>query len=469
MLSARANSQGIGADGTTAQATLLVSCAATLLVLINFTAPIPAVARIVDDLDGGQSAQTWILGSISLGLATSLLIAGGAADWFGRKRVFVLGAAVLALATVLCGMASGTVLLVVARVVQGVGSAAILAASLGLLGHAYAPGPERARATGLWAAMIGGGIALGPFLSGLLVPTFGWRSMFIVLAVLSILVAVGAAVWLTDSRDPPVGRLDVAGAMFLGTGIGFLVAALIESRAGWTQPTVLAFFAPAALALMVFVTIERRAESPLLDLSLLRRPDFLAATFGAFFTGAAVIGFMTYIPNAAQNILGLGVLPSAGILAVWSGVSFLAAPQARRLVRVIGARHQLVVGLLVTAVGLLTLVGIDEESSWWRFLPGLAIAGVASGVVNAALAGMAVHSVPPGQVAMGSGANNTARYLGSSVGIAVVAVVINLGSQDSDAPHDYANGIAAAVVVTTAMSLLGALMIALCRSRTPRI
>lgn len=448
-----------------ARASLAVLCLATLLVLINFTAPIPTVSTIARELGGGLSAQTWILGSISLGLAAFLLVVGGLADDYGRKRTFVLGTVVYVLATVLCALAPSTALFVVARVIQGAGSAAILAASLGLLGHTYPPGPERARATGLWGAMIGGGIAVGPFVSAALTPIVGWRVVFGLLAALGVLIALAAVASLTESRNPSTGRLDVAGAVCLGGGIGFLVAALTEGRGGWTQVSVLLFVALAIVLLAAFVAIERRVSNPLLDLSLLTRPAFLASTFGAFFTGAAVIGFMTYIPIAAQKVLGLSVLASAGILAFWSGLSFLAAPHARRLISVVGARHQVVIGLVVGAVAQLALIGIDENSSWWRFVPGLAVAGIASGVVNAALAGLAVQSVPPNRVAMGSGANNTARYLGSSVGVALVAVIVALGPQSAGPAHAYAVGMSYAAAITAGLALLGALLVGLCRER----
>lgn len=466
---ASSSSRPPGETDRTARASLIVSCAASLIVFINFTLPIATVPRITADLEAGLSAQTWILGGISLGLAAFLLVAGGLADDYGRKRAFVAGAIALALATVLCALAPNTTVFIIGRGVQGVGSAALLAASLGLLGHSYPPGPERARATGLWGAMIGGGIIVGLLLSATLVPLISWRGVFGILAGLSVLLATAAIVTLVESRNPTAGRVDIAGALCLAGGIGFLVTGLTEGRIGWAKASVLVFFALAAVLLAAFIIIELRTANPLLDLTLLTRPDFLASTFGAFFTGAAIVGFTSYIPNAAHSILSLGVAPSAGIFAVWAGTSFLSAPQARRLIPLIGARHQVVIGLVITAVGHLALLGIDEHSTWWRFVPGLAIAGIASGVVNAALAGMAVQSVPPHQVAMGSGANNTARYLGSAVGVAVVAVIITIGSQHSDAPHGYAGGMTYAAAVTAGMSLIGALVVALCRTgRTGR-
>ncbi|SDK10419.1 Major Facilitator Superfamily protein [Actinopolyspora mzabensis] len=445
--------------------TLTLSCVATLLVLINFTAPVSTVGIIGADLDSGASGRTWILGSISLGLAVFLLVSGSLADDFGRKRVFVLGGALLGLSSVACALAPTTVMFVLARIVQGGASAALLASGLGLLGHVFVPGPEQARATGLWGAMVGAGIAVGPVFSALLIKVAAWPAAYWVIAILAALLTLWAALSLEESRSDHPRGLDIAGVVTLGGGLALLVAALTESRQGWAQPKVLVFLAFGLVLLIAFVLVERTVAEPMLELELLRRPAFLAATVGAVMIGVAVIGFMTYVPAAAQRVLGLGPLAGAGILGVWSGLSFVVAPQARRLIGVLGARHQVAGGLALCGLGELALVGITEWSSWWWLVPGLALAGVGSGFANAALAGLAVRSVPNHRVAMGSGANNTARYVGSSLGIALIAAMLSLAPGGQEPGRDFAIGMTYAALVSAVLSLLGAVVVALCHQR----
>ncbi|MEU3963357.1 MFS transporter [Streptomyces buecherae] len=453
-----------GDRDSAARATLAVSCTATLLVLINFTAPVPTVRAIGADLGSGPTGQTWVLGSISVGLAACLMAVGALADGHGRKRTFVGGGAVLVAASALCAAAPNTAVFVAGRLAQGAASAALLASSLGLLGHAFAPGPARARATGLWGAMVGGGIAVGPVFTALLGEVAPWRAGYAIIAGAAVLVTLWGLVALRESRGAR-RRLDVAGVLTLGAGIALLVAALTEGRAGWGQPHVPGLLLGALALFVGFVRVERRAAEPVLDPALSRRPAFRAATVGALVTGVGVIGLMTYVPAVAQQVLGLSPLHSALLLATWSGLSFLAAPQARRLAGRVGDRHQVAAGLALCGVGELTLVGIGEQSSWWRLVPGLALAGLGSGVVNAALAGLAVRSVPAHRVAVGSAANNTARYLGASVGVALFAAVLAGAPHGGHSARDVGTGMSRAALIAAVLTLLGAVLVALCRER----
>lgn len=450
-----------------ARATLVVSCAATLLAIINFTAPVSTVSAIAANLDSGVAGQVWILGSISVGLAASLLVIGSVADDYGRKRIFLIGCAVFVLASVPCAVAPDTTVFALGRVLQGIASAAILTTSLGMLGHAFPSGPARMRATGLWAAMVGGGIAVGPVYSALLIRVSDWRVAYWVIALAWAAVMVWGALTLTDSRNYQRRRLDIAGAVTLGGGISFLVAALTESRDGWDRPQVVGFLVAAIVLLVAFPLLERRVAEPMLDLALLKYRAFIASTLGAFVTGVSVIGFMTFVPLEAQQVLGLSPLIGAGILAIWSGLSWLAAPQARRLSGLLDGRYQVAVGLAVCGVGELALIGIGEHSSWWRFVPGLAIAGLGSGLANAALTGLAIQSVPADRVAMGSGANNTARYVGSAVGIAAMATIISLASSRGDAASQFGVGMSYSAVVAAVLSFVGAFLVSLCRDPQP--
>ncbi|WP_066943148.1 MFS transporter [Microtetraspora fusca] len=404
-------------------ATLAVACAAPLLALVNYTAPMVTLPEAARALDAGPTGPVWMLNAVTLGLAVSLLLAGGLADDHGRRRVYVIGMASLAVSSAIVALAGDVPMFVFGRIVQGVASAALLAASLGVVGEVVPPGPERARATGWYGAMLGLGIAVGPLVSGGLAALSSWRGVYWLTAACSVVLAVLAARTLPARTEPRPGRrLDVPGAVTLTLGLAALVTGVTEGRLGWSRPVVLASLAAAAVLLAAFALVEVRRPEPLIDMGLFQSPSFLVATGGALVTGIAIIGLMSYLPTVLQSALGMTQLATAAVFAVWSGTSFVAALLAPRLR--LAARGRLALGLLLSAVGSLALLGTTAHWSAPRALAGLLVAGIGSGLLNGSLTHLAIESVPRHRASMGSGANNTARYVGSSVGAALTAAVI---------------------------------------------
>ncbi|GAB3417963.1 MFS transporter [Flindersiella endophytica] len=427
--------------------------AATLITLMNYCAPMTTLPQTVGGLGSGLTGQTWILNGIVLGLAALLLTVGSLADDYGRKRVFVIGAGLFALSGAVAALATGTLVFVLARVVQGGASAAMLATSLGIIGHTYPAGPRRAHATALWGAMLGLGIALGPIVSGALADAWSWRLGYGVFAVAAAGLIPFALLVLKESKAAESRALDPAGVGTLSVGLTALLAALTEGRLGWARPSVAVLLAVAVVSLTAFVVVERRGRAPMLDLGLLRQPLFVLATVGALITGLSVIGLMSYFPTVLQAAQGFGPLGSAATFGIWSGMAFLAALQSRRLR--VSPRVQLAIGLALSAAGDLVLLGIAESWSWPRAVAGLLIAGIGSGLTNAALAGLAIASVPAGRASMGSGANQTARYIGASIGVAMMIAIV---AATSGPDHNAATGLNTAIVVAALIALAGAAM-----------
>jgi hypothetical protein len=195
----------------------------------------------------------------------------------------------------------------------------------------------------------------------------------------------------------------------------------------------------------------------MLDLGLFRRPLFVASVSGAAVTGLATVGLMSHLATVLQGGLGESVLTAAAVLAIWSVTSVVVALQARRLPARIGARERLIAGLVTSGLGLAALADLGASSSWARLAPGLVIAGIGSGLVNAALGRLAVESVPHADAALGSGANNTARYLGSALGIALVAAIVTGGG--GGAPG-LVHGWDHAALVAAGLNLAGAAWVA---------
>ncbi|MFE6814970.1 MFS transporter [Streptomyces sp. NPDC057677] len=455
-------------------ATLAVTAAATAVALMNYTAPMLTLPDMAAAFGTPASARAWLLNGTPLGLAVLLLVAGSLADAHGRRRVFLLGTLALGLTTATGAFAGSTATFTAARIAQGAASAAVLAGSLGLLAQAYPAGRDRIRATGIWGASVSAGIALGPLLAGAL-SLVDWRLAYEVLGAAALVIAGagarllpaggaaegagggadGAAEGTTEKTGTSGHRPDIAGALALGLALAALLTALTLGRDGWLRPQVgLLLLASLALTAL-FVRVEHRSRTPMVDLALLRRPAFLASTLGALFTGLAVIGLFSVVPALLQGGgtggpgggagPGMSPLGAAWLFVLWSGTAFVVALQTRRLAGRLSAPYQLALGFVLSAAGVLALLGglAGPAGSWPRLLPGLLVAGAGSGLLNAALPRLAVDSVPPERAAMGSGANNTARYIGSSAGVALMLALATAGPDT-------------AVVVAAALALTGA-------------
>lgn len=438
----------------TARRTLLSASLGTLLAMVAFTAPLSTVNPTAAGLDAGVAGRTWILSSMSIGLGAFLLTAGRIADDYGRRRTFRVGAVLIALGALVGALAPDVVVFVLARELQGIGAAALIAAGLGMLAVTFPDPRRRAHATGLWGASLGAGIAIGPLLSSGLTLLHSWRDVYVVL------VAAGAVLALTargcdESRTAYRARLDLPGVTLLALGMSALLAGLTEGRQGWGRPLVVGLLVAGVVLLAGFVVAELRSDHPMLDLGLFRRPAFAGVTLAAAANGAGVIALLSYLSGFLGVALGASSWAAAWLLLTWSGPSVVSALAARRLPERWPGRTRMAGALTLMGLGLLLLGGISEGSHLARFVPGLLVAGIGSGFLNAALGRESVASVPDGQGGLGSGANNTARYLGSALGVTIVSLV----AAPSGLPTTTAlvAGWNRAALVTAAVSLVGAL------------
>lgn len=442
-------------------ATLVVASIATALVLIVFTVPLTTLTGTVHAFGAGPGAQAWILSAMSVGAASGLLGSGAIGDDYGRRRTFLAGTLLLAFASVLGALAPNALVLIVARIVQGLGGAAILSCSLGLIGQAYS-GPALVRATGIWGAALGGGVAVGPILASEFADLGGWVTPYWFSAVAAVALAIVGRCLLTESVAANPRRIDVAGTVLLGLGMAALLAGFTQSRTGWDQLSVYGLVIGGLALLAGFVAVEHRIANPMLDLSLFRRPDFVGATLAALASGAGVLSLMSLIPMILERAMQVDTMTAAVVLLAWSAATAVTAVGARWLP--VTPRKLLIGGLIGCAAGQLSVYGLHPDSSILRLLPGLLLAGAANGILNAALGHQAVASVPADRSAMGSGANNTARYLGSATGLTLCAVIITHAGKASGAAGLLA-GWNSAVLVTVGFSLLGALAVWMTRER----
>lgn len=435
--------------------TLTVTAGGTLLAMTAFTAPLSIVPSVADHLQAGTVATAWILSSMSLGLAIALLTSGAIGDDFGRRRVFVIGAVLLAIGSAACLVAPTAEVFIVGRVVQGIGSAAVIACGLGVISHSFAAGPARTHATGIWGACLGAGPAVGPLLGAICDATIGWRYAYVVITVLAVALALAGRFALDESRSGRQRRIDVVGALLLGIGLGSLLAALTEGRQSWTSPLELVLIAAAVVFIVAFGIHQRRAAGAMLELALFRRPALISATLAAFVAGAGIIALMSFVSTVLERGLAHSAVAASAILLAWSVTSVLAALLARRIPPRISGGARMSAGLAGIAVGLIPLAFLSSAVPLWQLLVGLIVAGAGTGVANATLGREAVASVPPASAGAGSGINNSSRYVGAAFGVTVVTVVaLHPGAADPAA--DLVAGWNVAALIGVALSLAGA-------------
>ncbi|WP_118132986.1 MFS transporter [Oceanicella sp. SM1341] len=426
---------------------LAVITAATLLSLAAFSAPLTTLEAMTVSLGLGPGAQAWVMSAMPLGAAAGLLTAGALGDTRGRRSTFAGGLWLTLLASVLAALAPTGTVLIVARILQGLGTAGLMACGLGLLGQVY-QGEARQRAAAVWAAGLGAGVASGPILSAALLPLGDWRAVHWVVALAAAGLALAARRVLPESRRL-AGRVDWPGSVLLMAGLGCLLSALTEMRMG-PGGMVAGLLCAAVVLLVLFLLVERRTHNPILQVGLFREAAFTSATVAAFASGAGVLALMSLVPTALERGVGIPPVPAAVILLAWSGVAVFSALGARRIPPAITSHTRIVAAILGCTLGQLLLLLLAVAPSWWAVLPGLFVAGIANGVLNASLGHAAVQSVPPERAAMGSAANNTARYLGSALGIALSSILIAGAGGER-----FFTGWREAVLATSVLGLLG--------------
>src|SRR4051812_15498454 len=287
--------------------TLVAVCVATFMLLLDITVVNVALPYIERDLGSSFEDLQWVVDAYTLTLAAFLLTAGSVGDRIGRRRVFLVGLGVFTVASALCGLAGTPLVLNLARGLQGVGGSMMFATSLALLASAYS-GRDRGTAIGIWGAAIGGAVAVGPLIGGVLVDGIGWEAIFYVN------VPIGAyAIFLTlrrveESRDPQAGGADWIGTVTFSAALFLLVFGLIRGNAENWNAGVVACLVGAGLLLAAFVLVERRVRYPMLDLTLFRKPSFGGASIAAFVLSGAMFAMFLYLTLWVQNILGYTAL-----------------------------------------------------------------------------------------------------------------------------------------------------------------
>jgi EmrB/QacA subfamily drug resistance transporter len=403
--------------------TLVAVCLGTFMLLLDVTIVTVALPDIQRALHSSFSDLQWIVDAYALTLAAFLLTAGSLADMYGRRLMYLIGLVVFTCASALCGFAASTLMLQLSRALQGAGGAIMFAVSLALLADAFR-GKDRGIAFGVWGAVTGLAVAIGPLLGGLLTSGLSWRWIFFVNAPIGIAAVIISVYKVAESRAPHASRPDWAGFSLFTVALASLVYALIESsQRSFTNSLVLGCFAAAAVLLVAFVIVELRTAAPMFDLNLFRLPTFSGGSVAAFGLSASIFSMLLYLVLYIQDILGYSPLATGLRLMVISGGILVTSTAAGRLTSHVPIRLLIGPGLLIVGIGLLLMRGLDAGSAWTHLILGMLVGG--AGLVNPPLASTAVGVVAPQRAGMASGINSTFRQVGTATGIALLGTLFS--------------------------------------------
>ncbi|WP_431876733.1 MFS transporter [Amycolatopsis sacchari] len=436
---------------------LVLLALAQLIYALDLNIVFVALPEIGADLGFSGQTQQWVVSAYVVFAGGFLLLGGRAADLLGRRRVFVLALVLYALSSLAGGLATGQLMIVVARAVQGIGGALLLPATLALIGTLFPEGRERNRAFAVWGGAGASGLTVGALLGGVLTQAFGWSAVFFVNVPLAGLVAVAAPA--VVPADPPRAtgrRFDLPGALTATAGATLLVFALVQGPdAGWTSPGVVLAAALAVVLLGVFAVVEARGADPLLPPSLLRNRALLTG-IGVTALYMATFGTLPYFLTVLfQTVRGMSALQT-GLAFLVPSLAIAAGTQlGERLTGRFGARTTLVAGFGVGAVGTVVLA-VGFGGGYGAVVPGLVVSGVGQGVTWTAMWITAATGVAPEEQGVANGMASTTLNLGNAVGLAVLIAFAG------------ASGSRAAVLVAAAGMAVGAVLVAFARTAPRR-
>ncbi len=399
---------------------LLVLCLSLLVVVIDNTilnTALPTLARV---LHAGTSSLQWITDAYTLCFAALLVPAGALGDRYGRRLSLLGGLAVFALGSTAAAFATGTGMLIGARVVMGLGAAFVMPATLSILNAVFPP-KERPQAIAAWSAVAGVGIVIGPTLGGLLLSHFWWGSVFLINVPLVALALAGVLMTVPETAEPGSHRLDILGTALVGGALFAIVDAIIEAPDhGWTSGMTMGVAAVGVAALAAFVWWELRIEHPLIDLRVFAVRAFSASAAAVTVIFFALFGSLFVLTQYLQLVHGYSPL-AAGVRALPFAIAMAAAsPVSPILAKRFGTRVIIPAGMALMGLGLLDLSTAGVRTAYLPIAVAIAVMGAGMGLVMAPASTTIMDTVPAHQAGAGSAINDTIREVGGALGVAIV-------------------------------------------------
>jgi EmrB/QacA subfamily drug resistance transporter len=448
--------------------TLGAMCFALFMIMLDNTVVNVALPSIQNDLGSSLSSLEWTINGYTLSFGVLLVTGGRLGDIFGRRRAFLVGVMIFAVSSATAGLATGTATLVASRIIQGVGAALMMPATLSIVTNAFEP-HERGKAIGTWAGVSALALAIGPVLGGILTEHVSWRAIFY----LNIPVAIGAVAAtlfaVRESRDESVGRqIDFLGVGTLTAGLTALVLALIEANSwGWGSPAIIALLATSVASTVAFFVIERRVSAPIVELPLFRDRNFVGSNLIALVVTFAMLSQFFFVTLYIQDVLGYSPVEAGLRFLPATLMIVLFAPIAGRLTDRVGPRWLIGFGLVLVAISLYWLTTIGVGTGYGDIWPSFTLMGLGMALVMSPMSTAAMNAVPVAKAGVASGILSMNRMVGGTLGIAVVGAVFAgqapAGARD---PAACVGAFSTAMWVATAVAALGAVLaIALLRGK----
>ncbi len=443
--------------------TLGAMCFALFMIMLDNTVVNVALPSIQKDLNASISGLEWTINGYTLSFAVLLATGGRLGDIFGRRRMFLFGVVIFAVTSATAGLAANSTDLVISRVVQGVGAALMMPATLSIITNAF-PASERGKAMGMWAGVSALALAVGPVVGGFLTEHVSWRAIFY----LNIPVAVGAVTAslfaVRESRDPTVGReVDYAGVGALTVGLAALILALVEGNEwGWGSAEIVTLLIGSVVALAAFVVIELRVKVPMVEFHFFANRNFLGAVVVALIVSFSMLGVFFFLALYMQDILRYSPL-EAGVRFLPSTLMIVGvAPVAGRLADRWGPRWLIAAGLGIVAASLYSFSGIAVDSSYLDLLPGFMLLGIGIALTMSPMTSAAMNAVAVEKAGIASGVLSMFRMVGGSLGVAVTGAIFqgSVGTTNfaEATPQQFVDALGQAMAICSAFALLGALI-----------
>jgi EmrB/QacA subfamily drug resistance transporter len=451
---------------------LTVIASAQLMVVLDATIVNVALPRIHEALHFSGSSLSWVLNAYTLVFGGMLLLGGRMGDLFGRRRMFMVGVLLFALASLLGGFAQDSGWLLAMRALQGVGGAIASPTALSLLATTFEEGPARDRAFGVYAAVSGAGAAIGLILGGILVEALSWRWVLFVNVPIGLVIAAAAPRLIPETADRVVGELDVPGAITSTGGIAALVYGFIRAAtSGWGSPASWLSFIVAAVLLTGFVIIEATSKRPLLPLRLLRDRTRTGSYFVMLVLGAAVVAMFFFLIQYVQLVKGFSPLQAGAAFLPVTAAIITTAQLASRVIARVGAQILIMTGTVAVGLGLLLLSSLTSTSSYpGHVLPGIVLIGLGMGGIFVPITLTAIRGVAPADAGVASAMLNVTQQVGSTLGLSALVTVASHagGGRVTSAPTAFTHAAAAAYRAGAGFALAG-LMAAILLIRDDRV
>ncbi len=404
-----------------------------LIVGIDVTIVNVALPSIGRDFHASLSGLQWTVDAYTLVLASLLMISGSTADRFGRRRTFVIGLCVFAAGSLLCSLAPSLGALIVFRMIQAIGGSMLNPVAMSIITNTFTIPRERAQAVGIWAAVVGVSMALGPVVGGLLVTSVGWRSIFWINLPIALAAVVLALRYIPESKAAVARRVDVPGQVLVILFLSSLTYGIIEGpEKGWASTLIMAAFAIATASLVAFLLWEHRAKEPLIHLRFFRSVPFSSAAVIAVAAFAALGGFLFLNTLYLQDVRGLSALQSGIDTLPMAAMTMVFPPISGRIVGSRGARIPLLVAGVFLTGSCLMLVGLSATTPFTWLFTAYVIFGIGFGFVNAPITNAAVSGMPRAQAGVAAAIASTSRQVGSTLGVAVVGSLVSASLQKSN-------------------------------------